>query len=37
MSRQKNAARLRRRIEIHDSIDNGRDSSSQRHEVTMST
>ena len=37
MSRQKNAARFTRRIEIHDSMDNGRESSSQCHEVTMST
>jgi hypothetical protein len=37
MSRQKNAARFKRRVEIYDSRDNGRESSSQCHEVTMST
>ena len=37
MSRLMNATRFKRRIEIHDSMNNGSESSSQRHEVTMST
>jgi len=37
MSRLKNAALEASRIEIHDSMNNERDSSSQCHEVTMST